>query len=290
MDTEKLNIGAEVEKLTALYDVIIEFVVNYSFQLLGALIVLVIGLFIAGKVSRRIEALLLARNFDVTLSRFIANMLRVAIIVMVAVVVLNKLGVNITPMVAAIGALSLGAGLAVQGLLTNYSAGLNIIITRPYIVGDTITLLGVTGVVKEVKLAATLLTNEDDEIITIPNRHVIGEIITNSNDCRVVELEIGVAYQTDIDEACSVIADALNQVPGNIQKPAQIGIDNFGDSSVVLGVRFWTPTEQYFEQKYKSNLAIFKALTKANIEIPFPQREVTLLNQTDSDTNNGNSG
>ena len=290
MDTDKLNIGAEVEKLTALYDVIIEFVVNYSFQLLGALIVLVIGLFIAGKVSRRIEALLLARNFDVTLSRFIANMLRVAIIVMVAVVVLNKLGVNITPMVAAIGALSLGAGLAVQGLLTNYSAGLNIIITRPYIVGDTITLLGVTGVVKEVKLAATLLTNEDDEIITIPNRHVIGEIITNSNDCRVVELEIGVAYQTDIDEACSVIADALNQVPGNIQKPAQIGIDNFGDSSVVLGVRFWTPTEQYFEQKYKSNLAIFKALTKANIEIPFPQREVTLLNQTDSDTNNGNSG
>ena len=216
MDTEKLNTGAEVEKLTALYDVIIEFVVNYSFQLLGALIVLVIGLFIAGKVSRRIEALLLARNFDVTLSRFIANMLRVAIIVMVAVVVLNKLGVNITPMVAAIGALSLGAGLAVQGLLTNYSAGLNIIITRPYIVGDTITLLGVTGVVKEVKLAATLLTNEDDEIITIPNRHVIGEIITNSNDCRVVELEIGVAYQTDIDEACSVIADALNQVPGNI--------------------------------------------------------------------------
>ena len=290
MDTEKLNIGAEVEKLTALYDVIIEFVVNYSFQLLGALIVLVIGLFIAGKVSRRIEALLLARNFDVTLSRFIANMLRVAIIVMVAVVVLNKLGVNITPMVAAIGALSLGAGLAVQGLLTNYSAGLNIIITRPYIVGDTITLLGVTGVVKEVKLAATLLTNEDDEIITIPNRHVIGEIITNSNDCRVLELETGVAYQTDIDEACSVIADALNQVPGNIQKPAQIGIDNFGDSSVVLGVRFWTPTEQYFEQKYKSNLAIFKALTKANIEIPFPQREVTLLNQTDSDTNNGNSG
>ncbi len=290
MDTDKLNIGAEVEKLTALYDVIIEFVVNYSFQLLGALIVLVIGLFIAGKVSRRIEALLLARDFDVTLSRFIANMLRVAIIVMVAVVVLNKLGVNITPMVAAIGALSLGAGLAVQGLLTNYSAGLNIIITRPYIVGDTITLLGVTGVVKEVKLAATLLTNEDDEIITIPNRHVIGEIITNSNDCRVVELEIGVAYQTDIDEACSVIADALNQVPGNIQKPAQIGIDNFGDSSVVLGVRFWTPTEQYFEQKYKSNLAIFKALTKANIEIPFPQREVTLLNQTGSDTNNGNSG
>ncbi len=282
MDSDNINLGAEVEKITALYDVIIEFVVNYSFQLLGALIVLIIGLFIAGRVSRRVEQLLLTRKFDVTLSRFIANMLRVAIVIMVAVVVLNKLGVNITPMVAAIGALSLGAGLAVQGLLTNYSAGLNIIITRPYVVGDTITLLGVTGVVQEVHLAATLLTNEDDEIISIPNRHIIGEIITNSKECRVVELEIGVAYHTDIDQACSVITKALAEIDGNHNKAPHVGIDNFGDSAIVLGVRFWSPTEKFFEQKYKSNLAIFKALNAANIAIPFPQREVTLLAKSDS--------
>ncbi|BFM07078.1 mechanosensitive ion channel family protein [Halioxenophilus aromaticivorans] len=278
MDTDKLNIGAEVEKLSALYDLIIEFLVTYSFQLLGAVIVLIIGLFIAGRLSKRVEKLLLARKFDVTLSRFIANMLRVAIVIMVAVIVLNKLGVNITPMVAAIGALSLGAGLAVQGLLTNYSAGLNIIITRPYVVGDTITLLGVTGVVTEVRMAATLLTNEDDEIISIPNRHIIGEIITNSKDCRVVELEIGIAYRSDVDKACRVIGQALASVDGNNPKPAKIGIDSFGDSAVVLGVRFWTPTQQYFEQKYKSNAEIFKALVAAEIEIPFPQREITLLN------------
>lgn len=279
MDTPELDIGTEVEKLTELYDMVIEFVVNYSFQLLGAALVLAIGLFFANKLSKRVEKLFLSRDFDVTLSRFLANMLRVIIIVMVAVIVLNKLGVNITPMVAAIGALSLGAGLAVQGLLTNYSAGLNIIITRPYVVGDTITLLGVTGVVTDVRMAATLLTNEDDEIISIPNRHVIGEIITNSKENRVVELAIGVAYNSDIDQACQVIKNALTTVAGNSDRPIQIGIDNFADSSIVLGVRLWTPTEQYYEQKYKSNRAIFNALNQAGIEIPFPQREIKLLNQ-----------
>lgn len=287
MEDSQLDIGAEVEKLTALYDVIIEFIVNYSFQLLGAVLVLAIGLILAGKLSRRVEKLLLARNFDVTLSRFMANVIRISLIVMVAIVVLNKLGINVTPMVAAIGAVSLGAGLAIQGLLTNYSAGLNIIITRPYVVGDTITLLGVTGVVTEVRMAATLLTNEDEEVISIPNRHIIGEIITNSKADRVVELEIGVAYHSDIDQVCDIITLALNQVSGNRSRAAQIGIDNFADSAIVIGVRFWTPTEQYYEQKYKTNLAIFKALNQAGIEIPFPQREVKLLTNNTLETTNG---
>jgi len=279
MDPADIDLQQEMQKLSALYDVVIEFVVNYSFQILGAILVLAIGMFLANRLSRKVQKILLGREFDITLSRFLANVLRVIIIAMVVVIVLNKLGINITPMVAAIGALSLGAGLAIQGLLTNYSAGLNIIVTRPYVVGDTITMLGVTGIVKEVRMAATILTNEDDEIISIPNRHVIGEIITNSKESRVVELEIGIAYNSDVEKACAVIAQTLAELEGNDSRPAQIGVDNFADSAVVLGVRFWTPTDQYFQQKYKSNLAIFNALKSNGIEIPFPQREVKILNQ-----------
>ena len=278
MDPADLQIQEQLEQLSALYTVLIEFVVNYSFHIIGAILVLLIGLFVSSRASKKIENLLLARDFDVTLSRFIANAIRIVIVAMVIIIVLNKLGINITPMVAAIGALSLGAGLAVQGLLSNYSAGLNIIIARPYVVGDTISLLGVTGVVKEVHLSHTILTNEDEEIITIPNKHVIGEIIHNSQENRVVELEIGIAYAADVERACEVINEALLSVEGNSQKPAQVGVDNFADSAITLGIRFWAPTEQFFEQKYKSNLAIFNALKQNSIAIPFPQREVTLLN------------
>ncbi len=278
MDPTDIQIDEHLEQLTALYTVLIEFVVNYSFHILGAIIVLAIGMWAANRSSRKIESLLLSRQFDVTLSRFIANAIRIVIVAMVAVIVLNKLGVYITPMVAAIGALSLGAGLAVQGLLSNYSAGLNIIITRPYVVGDTISLLGVTGIVKEVHLVHTILTNEDEELITIPNKHVIGEIIHNSKENRVVELEIGIAYASDVERACEVITQALKQVSGNDSREAQVGVDHFADSAIALGIRFWAPTDCYFQQKYKTNLAIFKALKDHQIDIPFPQREVTLLN------------
>jgi small conductance mechanosensitive channel len=264
-------------QLSTLYELLTTFLVTYSFQIIGAIVVLIIGLFVANKASNWIRAFCLSKKLDVTLSQFIANVVRIAVVVIVLVIVLNKLGINITPMVAAIGALSLGAGLAVQGLLSNYSAGLNIIVTRPYIVGDTISLLDVTGVVKEINLSHTLLTNEDEEFITIPNRHVIGEIIHNSKESRVVELSIGVAYNTDIDRAKEVILKALSMVEGNHDRAPQIGIDNFGDSSVNLSIRFWAPTITYFEQKFKTNQAIFNVLLENNIQIPFPQREVTLL-------------
>ncbi|MCE2030045.1 mechanosensitive ion channel family protein [Sessilibacter corallicola] len=283
---EENPVELSISQLTTLYELITTFLVNYSFQIIGAVVVLIFGLFIANKASNWVKAVCLTKKLDVTLSQFIANVAKIVIVAIVVVIVLNKLGINITPMVAAIGALSLGAGLAVQGLLTNYSAGLNIIVTRPYVVGDTISLLGVTGVVKEVNLSHTLLTNEDEELITIPNRHVIGEIIHNSKESRVVELSIGVAYNADIDLAKHVITAALANIEGNDPRPPQVGIDNFGDSSINLSIRFWAPTITYFEQKFKTNQAIFNALADNNIQIPFPQREVTLLNPATSSKEN----
>lgn len=279
-----IGLTESLEQITLVYNLLVEFFVNYSFKLVGALIVLIIGLIIANRVCKLCEKLFLAKNFDVTLSRFLANLIKVLIIAMVAMVVLSQLNISITPMVAAIGALSLGAGLAVQGLLTNYSAGLNIVITRPYVVGDTIRLLGVTGVVKEVRLAATILTNEDEEVITIPNRHVIGEIIHNSKEARVLELEMGVAYASDIDQVAAIIKSAVAEVTGNDKREAQVGVDRFDDSAIVFAIRCWVPTEEYFHQRYVTNQAIFKALIANQIQIPFPQREITLLNAPPEDT------
>ena len=274
----------EIDQFKAIYDLIATFFVTYSFQLVGALIVLVIGLLVSSRVARLVTRTCDKHGLDVTLSRFLASCTKIIIIVAVAVICLGKIGISVTPFVAAIGALSLGAGLAMQGLLSNYAAGLNIILTRPFVVGDTIIVQGVTGIVKEVRLAQTILTDEDEVTILIPNRHIVGEIIHNSNDFKVVESTLGVAYNSDIDQVTTTIKAVLHELGVDTNRPPQIGIDDFGDSSINFGIRFWVPTDKYHQLRFRVNDELFKALHLAGIEIPFPQQEIRLLNSGKSDS------
>lgn len=272
--------NTELKDFQKIYDQIAEFFVNYSFQLVGALIILLIGLFIAGRVGRTVQGLCERNRIDVTLSRFLGNVAKIAVIMVVAIICLGKIGISIGPFLAAVGAISLGAGLAVQGLLSNYSAGLNIVITRPFIVGDTITVQGVTGVVDEIRLAYTFLEDEDGVRILIPNRHIIGEIIHNSHATRLADTLVGVAYDSDIAQAIAVVRKVLQEMPEVDEATAQVGLDAFADSSINLSVRFWIPTRQYHAVRFKVNQKILDALRAAGIVIAFPQREVRLLNDT----------
>jgi small conductance mechanosensitive channel len=129
-------------------------------------------------------------------------------------------------------------------------------------------------------LGFTKLSNEDQTIITIPNKHIIGEIIHNSQANSVVESTVGIAYHCDPDKAIDAIRNALEPFLDKEEgKEPQIGIENFGDSSIDIGIRFWVPTEKYFERKYAANLAIYKALKQHGIDIPFPQRHVHLVRE-----------
>jgi small conductance mechanosensitive channel len=269
---------AELQQATEVYNLIVTYLVTYSFQILGAIIIVIVGFFLGRKGHALVLALCERKGLDITLSRFFASGAKIAIVVSSLVVALPKLGIQITPFVAAIGALGLGAGLAVQGLLSNYGAGLSIILSRPFVVGDTIRLLGVWGIVKEVHLGFTMLTNEDGEIITIPNKHIVGEIIHNSHEDTVLELAIGIAYGSNTELATDAIKKKLSSLEGLSQnRPIQIGIDGFGDSSIDIGIRCWVKTEHYHELKFASNKAMLDALEEYGIAIPFPQREVRML-------------
>ena len=272
----------EIDQFKAVYDLIVTFFVTYSFQLIGALIILLIGLLLSNRIARLVARTCEQHGLDITLSRFLASCTKIIIIFAVAVICLGKIGISITPFVAAIGALSLGAGLALQGLLSNYGAGFNIILTRPFIVGDTITVQGVTGIVKEVRLAHTILSNEDEVTILVPNRHIVGEIIHNSNNFKLVESTLAVAYNSDIDKVTATIKAVLHELGVDSNRPPQIGIDEFADSSINFGMRYWVPTDKYHQLRYSVNNRLCKALPLAGIEIPLPQREIRLLN---SDTN-----
>ncbi len=268
----------EIQQVTAIYEQISSFLVNYSFQLIGAILIILLGVFVARRVSNMVLRLCQKKALDVTLSGFIANTVRLVIIAMTAIIALGKIGISITPFVAAVGALSLGAGLAVQGLLSNYGAGLNIILARPFVVGDTISVQGVSGVVEEVHLAYTLLSDEDEVRITIPNKHIVGEIIHNSQKDTITELKIGIAYGSDPKLAIRVIEETLKGIEGISEaRLPQVGIEAFGDSSIDLGIRFWVKTRVRYEARFTANMAIHDVLQAHGIVIPFPQREVRML-------------
>lgn len=271
----------ELARFQEIYTLMATYLVNYGFQLFGAVVILLLGFLLARKASQFLEQFLLRHNVDVTLSHFAAAAARVLILVMMAIVALGKLGISVTPFVAAVGALSLGAGLALQGLLSNYGAGVSIIVTRPFVVGDTISVQGVTGVVKEVTLAATVLSNEDEVLITIPNRHIVGEIIHNSASDSIVESTLDLAHGSDMQLALREIRGAVRAVARvSSRREPQVGIQDFVENGLRVGLRYWVPTVSLFEVRYEVNAAVLATLQKNGIALALPQRDVRVVQKT----------
>jgi small conductance mechanosensitive channel len=268
----------ELEQFQDVYNLITQFVVTYSFQILGAIIVLIIGLIIARKLGFVVEGLLVRHKVDITLSRFAGAATKFLLLGIVAIIVLGQLGISVTPFVAAVGALSLGAGLALQGMLSNYSAGVAIVVTRPFVVGDTITVQGVVGIVREVRLGYTILVNEDEVQITIPNKHIVGEIIHNSFTDSIIETTLTLSFGTDPHIAVALIREAVCSIEGVSRKRVpQVGIQDFGNYGIVIGIRYWVLTEILFQTRCKANAAIHQALRANNIVLPYPQQQVYLV-------------
>lgn len=257
-----------IETVSKWADVVINFLVAYGFQILGALLVLVIGLKIAGWTGSKTTKLITKRNIDVTLARFAGNLTKIVIVALVIVVTLGNFGITIAPLIAIAGASAFGATVAIQGPLSNYGAGLSIILSRPFTVGDTITIRDVSGVVEEVKLAATTLVGEDGEKITVPNKEIVGRVIVNSSKKRIVEEKIAVAEETDAVAAVELVRKAVEGVAEVAAvAPPQVGIHEFTYGGVVIGIRFWVPSRAYFQLRYQVNEAVLTALKGAGVKL-----------------------
>jgi small conductance mechanosensitive channel len=280
--TQNLLEGKFMEKeMTTLQQFIktaVEFLTNYSFQVVGAIIVLIVGAWIGKWVQGIVLQLCEKKKIDVTLSKFIASCVKMMILAFAILIALGKFGITITPFIAMLGAGAFGVSMALQGPLSNYGAGLSIILGHPFVVGDTIVVTGQSGVVHEVTLASTILTDEDGVKITIPNKSIVGEIIHNSFKNKIVENKVGISYSDDPEKAIRVILDTISGFKEVAQAPKpQVGLQEFGDSSINIGCRYWIPTAKYFQTLCSINLAIYKALVAANISIPFPQRDVRII-------------
>src|SRR5262249_14256496 len=194
---------------------------------------------------------------------------------------LGQLGVQIAPLLAGIGVAGLGVGLALQGVLSNVIAGLSFIFSKPYRVGEHISLLGVQGDVLTIDLFTTTLVHPDRSRVVIPNRKVVGEILHNFSNIRQLHLAVTVAYSTNLNEALALVRSILDSNPGVLKDPAPaVGISQLGDSGITISIDPWVPVADLGRIQGELNQVLVERFQTAHIQIPYPQQEVRLLSAT----------
>ena len=273
-------LGDEFAKAGKIYDMLVSFFVNYSMQVIGAIIILAIGYFTARWISGWLVRFLKGKEVDVTLSELLGSITYFAVLFCFAVISLGKFGISISPFIAALGAFTLGAGLAVQGVVGNYGAGLSIIFARPFVVGNTLKVQGVSGVVEKIALPYTVLATEDGEKITIPNKEIIGQILENSFASKLVETIVSIDVAADPNAVIQSIHRALGTLQCVALDPGpQVGIDGFSDVAIRIGVRVWVPTASYYQSKYEVNAVILEGLRAVGVSLHVPRQVVDIIEQ-----------
>lgn len=257
---------------------------DWASNVLLAIIILLLGLWFAGKVNKMIVAgSQKNQHLDDTLFRFLGSMARYIIIAFVMIAVLNRFGVQTASIVALLGAAGLAIGLALQGAMSNLAAGVMLLIFRPYKVNDFIDAAGRFGKVTEIDMFTTVLQTFDNQQIIVPNSQIWGDQIINHShyDVRGVDMHFGVAYGESIDAARAVIETVLANHPHVLKTPVPfVEVETLNNSSVDFLVRPFCQGEHYFDVLYSVPEQIKKALDEHDIEIPFPHRKVILVNET----------
>lgn len=253
--------------------------IHYAVNIVAAIFILIVGLIIARIVSGTVSRVLKMRGIDLTVSDFLSAMVRYAIIAFTLIAVLGKIGVQTTSVIAVIGAAGLAVGLALQGSLSNFAAGVLLVIFRPFRAGEYVDLGGVAGTVTQVQIFSTTLLTPDDKMIVVPNGKIIaGNIINTSREPnRRTEIVVGVGYDSDIDVVKRILGDII-AADKRIQhsKGVTVRLNEMAASTLNFVVRVWS-TNGDAQEVYWDLLEAFKrGLDENNINIAYPQMDVHL--------------
>lgn len=256
---------------------LIEMAIPYGIKILLALVIYIVGKWVVGMVASFLQKTMDARNIDPTITKFVGSIAYYMMFAFVIIAALGQLGVQTASVVAIIGAAGLAVGFALQGTLSNFAAGVMMILLRPIKVGDFVEVAGEAGVVSEVAIFATTLLTGDNKTVIISNSSVMGGNITNysTQPERRVDLVVGVGYGSDLDQVKSelkAIADAESRILHD--KGVTIGVSELADSSVNLVFRTWVNSGDYWPVRFDLTEQVKKRFDAAGIEIPFPQMDV----------------
>jgi len=265
--------------LQRVLDALLPIVTTYGLRVLGACVILIVGR-IASRVTETILRRLLDRaKVDPTVGVFVGNLARYSVLAFALIAALAQFGIQTTSFIAVLGAAGLAVGLALQGSLSNFAAGVLILLFRPFSLEDVITAGGATGTVKHIGIFTTTLHSPDNQKIVVPNSAVTGGTIVNisANPTRRVDLKAGIGYGDDIAKAKEVLEKILAGHPKVLADPAPVvRVVELGDSSVNFVVRPWVNTPDYWDVYFDVTRAIKEEFDRAGISIPFPQRDVHL--------------
>lgn len=255
----------------------IEFGTTFGVRIITALLILLIGLQVAKWVRSLTRKLMTKSQIDSTISIFVSNLAYIGFIAFVVIAALHRLGVATASFVAVIGAAGLAIGLALQGSLSNLSAGVLIILFRPFKIGDFVSAGGVLGSVQEISFFTTILNTLDNIRVIVPNSKIYGDTITNysTNDTRRVEIVAGISYDDDIDKARTVLQEIVNQDERVLEEPEPTyQVTELADSSVNFTVRVWVNKEDFWNVYCDLTEQVKKRFDAAGISIPYPQQDV----------------
>jgi len=278
----------DTETITRIKETITELVTVYGLQILAALAIFIIGLWVAGMVRNIIHKLLGKRNLDPTITAFISNVTYIGLLAFICIAALGKLGIQTGSFIAVLGAAGLAVGLALQGSLANFAAGFLLILFRPFRKGDYIEGGGTAGIVDEIQVFTTILNTPDNKRVIIPNAKLTSDNIVNysAKEVRRLDMVFGVSYGDDIDKVRSVlkrISDAderiLKEAAPAPAAPPAILVSEMADSSVNFILRVWVKTGDFWGVKFDTTEKVKKSFDAEDITIPFPQRDVHLFQE-----------
>lgn len=276
METNK--VVSATEQISQLKAKGIDFLYEKGPNLLGAIVILFLGFVVARFVGRVLAKWLERRHLEPPVRMLLVRITWLVIMALFVMVALGTMGIAVGPLIALMSVAGVGVGLAMQGVLGNLVAGLLIIFTKPFRVGEYIEIIGCTGQVNAIDLFTTILVHPDRSRVVIPNRKIVGEVLHNYGNIRQHHISVGVAYSTNLPTAIAVINQVLAANARVLKDiPPLVVVGSFGDSSIELLVKPWTTVSDFGPASAEIKLALVDAFRANKVEIPFPQREVRVL-------------
>jgi len=259
--------------------VVVGLAVRYGFQVLGAAVILVAGLIVGRWLGGLVDQRLQGRAMEPPMRVLLVRVLRIVIMLFAVLVALDKLGFQVAPLVAGIGVAGIGIGFALQGVLSNMVAGLTIIFTKPFRVGEYIEILGVRGDVAAIELSSTTLLHADRSRVVIPNRKIVGEILHNFGTTRQLHLLLTVPHGSDLTAALTAAADVVTRNDRVLKDPAPVvGIAQITETGVRIGVNPWVRVVDYGAVEGELNRALIEQFRGRNVGLGMSASEVRLVN------------
>jgi small conductance mechanosensitive channel len=273
--------NVSVSSLEQVKSTVLDLAIRFGPRALVAILILFVGTMVARAVSRWLLKALHRIELEPPVRELLARIGWIVTFALFFVLALQNLGVELLPLIAGVGVAGAGVALATQGVLSNLVAGLSIIFAKPFRVGEYISIVGEEGLVVTITLFTTTLTHPDKSRVVIPNRKIVGEILHNFGTIRQLDIVVGVAYDTDMTAAFAAIAEILQANPRVLRDPGPIVQTLLlGDSSVNIGIRPWVNVSDYRAALGEINTAVLETFRARGIVLPFPQREVRVLEKT----------